>query len=85
MDNHDQVSSRPGRSPVRLPLWLGFLGFLAIALSLLWGEHRVHILGALPYLLLLLCPAMHLFMHRGHGNHGPAGDQDDTRRSGDQT
>lgn len=36
-----------------------------------WGEHRVHILGALPYLLVLLCPLMHLFMHGGgHGHHG---------------
>jgi hypothetical protein len=27
------------------------------------------VLGALPYLLLLACPLMHLFMHRGQGNH----------------
>jgi len=33
----------------------------------LWTEHRVHVLGALPYLVLLLCPLMHFFMHRGHG------------------
>lgn len=84
MDTNDHVSSHPGRSPVRLPLWLGFLGFLAIALFLLWGEHRVHILGALPFALLLLCPAMHLFMHGGHGKHA-SGDQDDARRSGDRT
>jgi hypothetical protein len=25
------------------------------------------VLGWLPYLLLLACPLMHLFMHRGHG------------------
>ncbi|WP_447274122.1 DUF2933 domain-containing protein [Burkholderia sola] len=24
----------------------------------------------LPYLLLLSCPLMHLFMHHGHGHHG---------------
>jgi hypothetical protein len=35
----------------------------------LYAEHEVHILGALPYLLLLLCPLMHLFMHGGHGGH----------------
>jgi len=35
-----------------------------------YAEHEVHILGALPYLLLLLCPLMHLFMHGGgHGLH----------------
>jgi len=54
---------------------LSFLG--VIALVLLWGEHKVHILGALPWLILLLCPLMHIFMHRGRGEghsghqHGP--------------
>jgi hypothetical protein len=24
----------------------------------------------LPFLLLLACPLMHLFMHHGHGGHG---------------
>lgn len=33
----------------------------------LWTEHKAHIMGALPYLILLLCPLMHVFMHRGHG------------------
>lgn len=51
----------------RIPLWLGFCVFLAIALFFLWEEHSAHILGALPYLLVLLCPLMHYFMHRGHG------------------
>ena len=43
----------------------------------LWAEHRAHLLGALPYLIILACPLMHLFMHRGHrqggqhsGHHG---------------
>jgi hypothetical protein len=56
--------------PFRLPLWLGACLFGAIALYLLWGEHKAHIVGALPYLLLLSCPLIHVFMHRGHG-HGP--------------
>lgn len=47
-----------------------FLGFAAVALFFLWEEHKAHLLGALPYLLLLACPLMHLF-HGGHGgNHG---------------
>jgi hypothetical protein len=45
-----------------------FLGFAAIALFFLWTEHRAHLLGALPYLLVLACPLMHLF-HHGHGHH----------------
>jgi len=48
---------------------LVFLGFAAIAGFFLWEEHEAHILGALPYALLLLCPLMHLF-HGGHGDHG---------------
>jgi hypothetical protein len=44
------------------------LGFLAVAAFFLWTEHRAHVLGALPYLLLLACPLMHLF-HHGHGHH----------------
>jgi hypothetical protein len=46
-----------------------FYGFLAIAGFLLFTEHRAHVLGILPYLFLLACPLMHLFMHHGHGNH----------------
>ena len=34
---------------------LVFLGFAAIAGFFLWEEHKAHILGALPYALLLLC------------------------------
>lgn len=44
-------------------------GFLAAALLLLLTEHRAHVLGILPWLILLACPLMHLFMHHGHGEH----------------
>lgn len=56
-----------------IPVWLGACLFLAMALFLLWEEHRAHILGAIPYLLLLACPVVHLFMHRGHGHDGSHG------------
>lgn len=67
-----QTGLRPTaqRGPFRVPLWLGFCAFLAIALFFLWEEHRAHIFGALPYVLLALCPIIHHFMHRGHGGHG---------------
>jgi len=58
------------RGSFRIPLWLGFCLFLAIAVFFLWEEHRAHILGVVPYVLLLLCPIIHLFMHRDHGDHG---------------
>lgn len=49
-----------------LPYWLGACVFLAVAGFFLWEEHRAHLLGVLPYLLLLICPVVHLFMHGGH-------------------
>jgi len=47
--------------------------FLIIAAVFLVTEHRAHLVGWVPYwpyLFLLACPLMHLFMHGGHGNHG---------------
>lgn len=62
---HEQRSDGPG-----IPTWIGLCAFLAIAAFFLWAEHRAHILGVLPYLLLAACPIIHLFMHRSHGGHG---------------
>ena len=47
-----------------------FWGFAALGAFLLAVEHRAHLPAALPALLLLACPLMHLFMHGGHGGHG---------------
>jgi uncharacterized membrane protein len=44
------------------------LALAALGGWLLWS-HTGHVLSALPFLLLLACPLMHL-MHRGHGQHG---------------
>ncbi len=52
---------------------LVLLAFLAIAGFFLVTEHTAHVLGILPYLLLLACPLIHLF-HGGHGGgHGSHG------------
>ena len=48
----------------------GLLVMGAIAGYFLLSEHRAHFFAALPFLLLLACPLMHIFMHRGHGGHG---------------
>lgn len=62
------------RSWLWSPGGLVLLAFLAIAGFFLITEHRAHVLGALPYVLFLLCPILHLFMHRRHGNgHGGHG------------
>jgi hypothetical protein len=69
--------SRERRSPSRITFLLGFCAFAAIAVFFLWQEHRAHLLGALPWLLLLACPVLHLFMHHGerreHGSHDEHG------------
>jgi Protein of unknown function (DUF2933) len=49
---------------------IGLVVLGAIAAYFLLTEHRAHVFGALPFLLLLACPLMHVFMHRGHGGHG---------------
>jgi DUF2933 family protein len=48
---------------------LALVVFLAIAAFFLLTEHTAHVFGALPFLLILACPLMHLFMHGGHGGH----------------
>ncbi len=57
----------PGKTLARRSNWAWWV-FAAIALFYLLTEHRAHFLGALPYLLLLACPLVHLFMHHGHGH-----------------
>jgi len=49
------------------------IAFLAISGFYLVTEHQAHLLGWLPWLLLLACPLLHLFMHGGHGGHGGNG------------
>ena len=51
---------------------LGLLVLGGVGLFFLLSEHRAHVLSALPLLLILACPLMHLFMHQGHGGHGHA-------------
>ncbi|MEK6578374.1 MAG: DUF2933 domain-containing protein [Bdellovibrionota bacterium] len=48
---------------------IGTWGAVAIMGFYLLSEHFAHTLAVLPYLLLLACPLMHVFMHKGHGNH----------------
>ena len=43
--------------------------FLSVAGFFLLAEHKAHVLGYLPFLIFLLCPLMHIFMHKGHGRH----------------
>jgi hypothetical protein len=63
------------RSVDRLSRWVIWtLG--AAALGYLIIEHRPHLFGWLPYLIVLACPLMHLFMHHGRHHGSPSHDRD---------
>ncbi|MDP9927945.1 DUF2933 domain-containing protein [Variovorax paradoxus] len=69
MDNEHSGSPPFWRSPAGLTLLVA----AAVGGFLLFTEHRAHVLGVVPYALLLACPLMHMFMHHGH-HHGARGD-----------
>jgi hypothetical protein len=64
--SHDKRNGRLG---------LAFAGFLAIAGFFLLTEHRAHVLGTLPFVLLALCPLLHFFGHGGHDHEQGKGDK----------
>ena len=83
---HQHRPVDPPSSVAAPPFWrsryaVGLLIFGAAATYFLLSEHHTHFFGALPFLFLLACPLMHVFMHRGQGGHGAsdAGLSDKTR------
>ena len=66
------------------PKGLAALGLIAAASYFLLIEHRQHVWQFLPFLILLACPFMHLFMHGGHGGHGGHGDHGQHEDESDQ-
>lgn len=63
--------------------WSGVCTILlgAALLFFLVTEHTAHFFGVLPWAIILVCPFLHLFMHKGHGAHGGhdgQGDQAET-------
>ena len=61
---NEEFSDRSSRF-LRWTIWTAG----AVALAYLVAEHRPHLLGWIPYLIILACPLTHLFMHRRHGGH----------------
>ncbi len=61
------VNPWSGRAKIALVVFAIIGGFLLLS------EHRAHVLPYLPWLLLLACPLLHMFMHGGHGGHGKEG------------
>ena len=67
--------------------WFSSNGLAALTLIgavsyFLFMEHREHLFQYLPFLILLLCPLMHIFMHGGHGHGGHGGHGEDNARNG---
>ena len=62
----DHTSRASPKHPYAWTIWLvaAFGGVLLVI------DHWAHVLGILPYLVILACPLMHFFMHRGHGHGG---------------
>jgi len=65
--------SAPKKSFWTTPNGLAAIALIGVAGYYLLAEHQAHVFAALPFLILLLCPLLHVFMHRGHGGHGHGG------------
>ena len=76
--HHQQASEDNAPAFWRSRYGIGLFAFGAIAAYFLITEHRAHLFGALPFLFLLACPLVHMFMHRGHGGHGDSTPRADT-------
>jgi hypothetical protein len=48
---------------------LATIALVGTALYFLLVEHGPHVLPYVPFLVILLCPLMHLFMHKDHSAH----------------
>ncbi len=75
MDHSQHQKPDTANAKIFRAKWV-LLAFIAIAAYFLITEHRAHLSGLLyypPFLLLLACPLMHLFMHGGHGDHSSGG------------
>ena len=69
--NPQQTPSRGVAAILRTPQGAALAAILTATLIYLLIDHPAHVLAALPYAFILLCPLMHLFMMRGmHGGHG---------------
>jgi len=77
MDHEHPATPSFWRSSAGLTLLVA----IAVGGFYLVTEHTAHLFGVLPYLFILACPLMHMFMHHGHGQrHGQPRSSDDEQR-----
>lgn len=64
--DHPEHQSRSWASPT----YIGLFGFLVVIAFFLITEHTAHLMGILPWLLLMACPLMHILHGHHHGDDG---------------
>jgi DUF2933 family protein len=64
----------------RSPVGIVCAGFLIVGGFFLLTEHTAPFFGVLPWLLMLACQLMHLFMHHGHGQSGGSDRQSEDKQ-----
>jgi len=72
-NKNEQQCNRGLKSFLFSKTGLALTGVLAIVGYVAWTTYGIKVgalLPYLPYLVLLACPLMHVFMHKGHGTHG---------------
>ena len=84
--NHEHGHHEDAPSFWRSRYAIGLIVIGAVAGYFLLTEHLAHVVGALPFLLLLACPLMHVFMHHGHrhGGHGHHGQDGGSREAAEK-
>jgi hypothetical protein len=77
-------TTRAPSLPKNAVKWVAGPGLLLLAGALVLSAHVRSVLwSGWPFLVMLLCPLMHVFMHRGHGGHGGHGSS--ARHGGEDT
>ena len=74
--NESWLFSRTGVATIFVVAILGFL---------IYEGHGAHLLGFAPFLLILSCPLMHIFMHGGHHGHHHHDDENMQQKGSNST
>ena len=56
--------------PRTVRIYAGWFAVAALATLIIYTGHGSHALYYLPFLIILACPLMHIFMHGGHTHGG---------------
>ena len=81
-DNQENFHRPPQKTPWwKSPSGMVFFIFIGLAGYFLIKEHSAHIGTNWIWLIFLLCPLMHVFMHGGHGGHDGHDNHDEHHES----